>query len=72
MRTPNILLLEDEALIAMDVETMLTDIKAGSVTSIASCTDALERMAAAYPDPVQSPGRDPTVRSRPLLPSLRR
>lgn len=37
MRTPNILLLEDEALIALDVETTLTDIEVGSVTNIASC-----------------------------------
>jgi two-component SAPR family response regulator len=50
MRTPNILLLEDEAIIAMDVETMLTDIKAGSVTSIASCADALKWLAYNTPD----------------------
>ncbi|WP_281517770.1 response regulator [Ferranicluibacter rubi] len=50
MRTPNILLLEDEALIALDVETMLTEIKAGSVTSIASCADALKWLAHNTPD----------------------
>ncbi|MVA37749.1 response regulator [Agrobacterium vitis] len=50
MRTPNILLLEDEALIAMDVEKILTDINAGSVTNIASCADALKWLAFNTPD----------------------
>jgi len=45
MRTPNILILEDEVLIALDVETTLTDIEAGTVTSIASCAEALDWLA---------------------------
>jgi two-component SAPR family response regulator len=50
MRTTSILLLEDEALIALDVETMLTDIKAGSVVSMMSCGDALNWLADHTPD----------------------
>jgi two-component SAPR family response regulator len=50
MHTPNILILEDEALIALDVETTLTDIKAGSVTNIASCAEALKWLAENTPD----------------------
>ncbi|RWY67679.1 response regulator [Rhizobium sp. WSM1325] len=45
MHTPNILILEDEALIALDVEMTLTDMKAWSVTSIASRADALKWLA---------------------------
>ena len=50
MRTPNILLLEDEAFIALDVEKTLNDMTAGSVTSIASCAGALKWLAENTPD----------------------
>jgi len=50
MHTPNILILEDEALIALDVETTLNDIEAGCVTSFASCADALKWLAENTPD----------------------
>ncbi len=50
MFTPTIILLEDEALISIDVETTLADIKAGSVISIASCAEALEWLVDHTPD----------------------
>ncbi|MGV1873745.1 response regulator [Agrobacterium rosae] len=50
MSTPTILLLEDEPLIAIDVETTLVDMRAGCVKSIASCAEALEWLADNTPD----------------------
>lgn len=50
MHTPNILILEDEALIALDVERALTEIEPGSVTTIASCAAALKWLAKNTPD----------------------
>ncbi|OWO92291.1 response regulator [Rhizobium esperanzae] len=50
MRTPAILLLEDEALIAMDVERTLDDAQAGTSTSLASCAAALAWLANYTPD----------------------
>jgi two-component SAPR family response regulator len=45
-----ILLLEDEALIAMDIEKMLGKMAAGSVASFGSCSDASEWLAHNSPD----------------------
>jgi two-component SAPR family response regulator len=50
MFTPSILLLEDEALIAMDIESTLAYINAASVASITSCSDALKWLAENTPD----------------------
>jgi hypothetical protein len=41
MPTATILLLEDEALIAMDVEQTLADAQFGRATSLASCAGAM-------------------------------
>jgi len=50
MLTPNILLLEDEALIALDVERTLADAQIGQSTSFASCAGALKWLETNTPD----------------------
>ena len=50
MHTPNILLLEDEALIAIDVERTLADGQVGQATSLASCAGALKWLETNTPD----------------------
>jgi DNA-binding NarL/FixJ family response regulator len=50
MQTTTILLLEDEALIAMDVEQTLADSRVGEAT--ASCAGAIKRLESDTPDVV--------------------
>jgi DNA-binding response OmpR family regulator len=50
MQTPNILLLEDEAVIAMDVEQTLFKAGLGPATSLASCASALNWLESNTPD----------------------
>jgi DNA-binding response OmpR family regulator len=50
MLMPNILLLEDEALIALDVERTLADAQIGQATSFASCAGALSWLETNTPD----------------------
>ncbi|MGV1848176.1 MULTISPECIES: response regulator [unclassified Rhizobium] len=45
-----ILLLEDEEIIAMDVERTLLDAQAGEVVCLTSCSDALQWLAERTPD----------------------
>jgi DNA-binding response OmpR family regulator len=50
MRTTTILLLEDEALIAMDVEQTLADAQIGDATSLTSCAGAMKWLESNTPD----------------------
>jgi DNA-binding response OmpR family regulator len=50
MLMPNILLLEDEALIALDVERTFADAEIGQTTSFASCVGALSWLRTNTPD----------------------
>lgn len=50
MQTPTILLLEDEALISMDVEQTLADAQVGEATSLASCAGAMKWLESNTPD----------------------
>ena len=50
MGTHTILLLEDEALIALDVEKTLADAELGKATSVASCAGALHWLENNTPD----------------------
>lgn len=52
MSIPQILILEDQPLIAMDVESMLVDSGLGVASILSSCASALEWLVNARPDAV--------------------